>query len=136
MEPISTLAIGVDLHLTATKAGGRQGPLLGGTERGDRFTYRPNWGLPGWPDGDQTAAPVLGFSRTNIHPGEDARAVLVPLFPEKATAWRSVTPGASLRMYEGSRICGVAIVKWCEPTHWPVPQDEADKFAERLRNGD
>lgn len=84
MNPPNTLVLGINLHLF--KSGGRQSPLPGGHSPGSRFTYRPNWGLPGWADGEQTAAPVLGFSRQNISPGESSRAVIVPLSPEEAPA--------------------------------------------------
>ena len=98
----------------------------------NRFKYRPNWGLPGWADGDQTAGPVLGFSHVNIQPGEDVRAVVVPLFPERVTAWREVEPRDTLRMYEGSRICGRGIVCWVEPATWHMADDEQEHFAQWL----
>jgi hypothetical protein len=132
MEPVSTLAIGIDLHVVSTADGGRQTPLLGGHAPENRFKYRPNWGLPGWADGEQTAAPVLGFLRVNIQPGENARAVLVPLFPEHVPRWREVQPGDALRMYEGSRICGRAVVRWIEPATWHMPDDQQEHFAQWL----
>src|SRR5689334_3086972 len=88
MEQAATLAFGIDLHFVATIEGGRHTALLGGCDRENRFTYRPNWGLPGWAEGDQTAGPVLGFSRIHIEPGEEARAVVVALFPDRAPGWR------------------------------------------------
>lgn len=128
MEPVSILAIGIDLALVPTEDGGRQAPLLGGSAKESRFTYRPNWGLPGWADGDQTAGPVLGFSRTNIRPGEQVRAILVPLFLDHAPEWRDVEPNDVLRMYEGARICGQGHVRWVEPTTWHMPEDEQDRL--------
>jgi hypothetical protein len=44
MEPVSTVAIGIDLDLVPWNEGGRQTALLGGYTKEDRFTYRPNWG--------------------------------------------------------------------------------------------
>lgn len=125
VEPIDTLALGIDLKLVPTAEGGRATPLLGGHEVGHRFTYRPNWGLPGWPDGEQTAAPVLGFSRSNIAPGESARAIIVPLFVE-LVRWSDVHDGDELRMYEGSRICGTARVCWVKRATCPMPADEQE----------
>ncbi|QCX26952.1 hypothetical protein [Nocardioides jishulii] len=90
MEAVSTVAIGIDLDLMPSNEGGRQTPLLGGYAAKDRFTYRPNWGLPGWSDGDQTAGPVLGFSRTNVLPGEHVRAILLPLFIDHAPEWLDI----------------------------------------------
>lgn len=134
MEAVSTLAIGVNLHLVPTAEGGRQTPLLGGCAPENRFRYRPNWGLPGWADGEQTAGLVFGFSRVNIQPGEDARAVLVALFPEQVPAWRDVQPGDQLRMYEGSRTCGRGVVCWVEPATWAMPDEEQQHFARWLSN--
>lgn len=106
MEPASTVVIGVDLDLVPSSEAGRQTPLLGGYAVKARFTYRPNWGLPGWADGDQTAGPVLGFSDMNVRPGERVRAIVVPLFIDHVPEWLDVQLGALLRMYEGSRVCG------------------------------
>jgi hypothetical protein len=128
MEPITAVAIGIDLDLVPTVEGGRQTPLLGGHAEENRFAYRPNWGLPGWADGEQTAGPVLGFSRTNIEPGERTRAILVPLFPEHAPGWLDVEPNDVLRMYEGPRICGQGVVRWVEPATWPMPDGEQDRL--------
>lgn len=104
-------------------------PLLGGCELRRRFTYRPDWGLPGWVDGDQTGAPVLGFSRSDIQPGGDVRAIIVPPFPGAIPSWQDVAAGDELRMYEGPRICGHAIVAWTEPATWPMPEDDGDHLA-------
>lgn len=96
MNPTNTLALGINLHLF--KSGGRQSALPGGHTPGNRFTYRPNWGLPGWANGEQTAAPVLGFSSQNISPGQSSRAVIVSLFPDKAPAWFTIRIGEELRL--------------------------------------
>lgn len=127
METIDTLAIGVDLALVPTAEGGRETPLLGGHAAGQRFTYRPNWGLPGWPDGEQTAALVLGFSRSNIAPGEQVRAIIVPLFVDVAE-WDNLQEGDALRMYEGARICGRARICWMKAATWQMPPDEQERL--------
>lgn len=129
MDPVSTVALGIDLHLVPTTEGGRRTPLVGGCAPPDRFTYRPNWGLPRWPDGDQTAAPVLGFSRVGIQPGDDVRAVIVPLFAVEVPGWHSVVVGDELRMYEGARVCGRAVVARVERATWPMPNDQQDRLA-------
>lgn len=127
MNPITTWALGIDLLLL--RDGGRQSPLLGGNAVENRFTYRPNWGLPGWPSGEQTAAPVLGFSRENIRPGESTLAVIVPLFLEHVPGWSDVRPGDELRMYEGPRVCGMGTVLWIDQAIWPVPADDQERLA-------
>ena len=132
MEPVEVLAIGVDLELMSTQDGGRQRPLPGGSEVSSRFTYRPNWGLPGWPDVEQTAGPVLGFSRTDIRPGDRARAILATLFLDHVPAWWDVSAGDELRLYEGSRVCGLGRVRWVEPATWPMPEAEQSRLAEWL----
>ena len=132
MGPIRTLALGINLHLVLTAEGGRHTPLPGGCAPEDRFTYRPNWGLPEWPDGDQSAAPVLGFSRVDVNPGDDVRVVIVPLFPTEMPAWHDVGGGDELRMYEGSRICGRGVVAWIEAATWPMPDEEKDQFSRWL----
>jgi hypothetical protein len=128
VDPVPVLALGVDLSLVGTADGGRVTPLRGGYDPECRFTYRPNWGLPGWPDGEQTAGPVLGFSRTNVHPGEKVRAIVVPLFVEHYPEWRDVAPGDVLRMYEGSRVCGLGHVRWVEAATWYMPDDEQERL--------
>jgi hypothetical protein len=41
------------------------------------------------------------------------RPAIVPLFPETVVQWdREVTPGVSLPMYEGARVCGHGTVIW------------------------
>jgi hypothetical protein len=136
MEPISTLAIGIDLHLVPTAEGGRRTALLGGCDPGSRFTYRPNWGLPGWVDGEQTGAPVLGFSRSDIQPGDHARAVIVPIFPTEVPAWHDIAVSDVLGMYEGSRICGRGTVLWVKPTTWRMPEDEEVRLTRWLAGDD
>lgn len=132
MDSIQTVGLGLDLHVVSTDGGGRRTPLLGGFAPENRFKYRPNWGLPGWADGEQTAGPVLGFSRTDIQPGEDARAVIVPLFPGHVPAWLDVEPGDTLRMYEGSHVCGRAVVRFTVPTKWFMPEEDQERLVKWL----
>lgn len=133
MEPFDTLALGIGLSLVATADGGRHTPLLGGCSRERRFNYRPNWGLPDWPDGEQTAAPVLGFADENVAPGDLTRAVIVPLFPQHVPAWHDIRAEDSLRMYDGTRIHGLGLVRWVERCTWPMPENEQERFADWLR---
>jgi hypothetical protein len=98
MEFVPTVAIGTKLEVVPTVEGGQDTPLLGGSAVKTRFSYRPNWGLPGWADGEQAGAPILGFSRQNIQPGETVRAVIAPFFFRGTPAWRDVRPGDELRM--------------------------------------
>ncbi|MBT2499391.1 hypothetical protein J7E25_09790 [Agromyces sp. ISL-38] len=125
-------ALGVRLAFTATSAGGRQRSVLGGNSIETRMQYRPNWGLPGWPDGDQTAGPVLGFSKSNISQGDTTEAVIIPLFAEQVPQWWEVGPGDAVRMYEGSRICGVATILWVDRTALTLTDAEAERLLQRL----
>ena len=136
MEPLPTVALGISLYVVRTAEGGRNTPLLGGFAVKDRFRYRPNWGLPGWADGGQTGAPVLGFSRQDIQLGETVRAVIVPVFFEGVPAWRGVAPGDELRMYEGPRVCGRGTVVWVKPSTWPMQEEEdRDRLTRWLETG-
>lgn len=133
MEPVETAALGIELFLVATDDGGRRTGLLGGHGPEHRLTYRPNWGLPGWADGAQTGAPVLAFDRVDMQPGETVHAVIVPMLPSHVPAWSHIAPGDALRMYEGSRVCGRATVRWIEPTTWPVSDVDQERLVELLR---
>ena len=118
------LAIGLDLTLAPTAAGGRQTPLL----LTEPFRYRPNWGLPGMTDTEQTGAPVLGSSASPLTPGDSARVVVIPLTDAHMTEWRLLSRGDQLRMFEGARICGHATVQWTENTTLPVPAADQARF--------
>ena len=107
-----SMALGLALRLTTTEAGGRQTPLLGGSAAEVRFRYRPNWGLPGMEPPEQSGAPVLAFSKETTEPGDEVRAVIVPLFPQMLGEWRKVRVGDVLPMYEGHRVCGHGRVMW------------------------
>jgi hypothetical protein len=135
MELLPTVAIGISLYVVPAADGGRDTPLLGGYAVETRFNYRPNWGLPGWADGEQAGAPVLGFSREDIRPGETVRAVIAPFFFEGVPAWRDIVPGDELRMYEGRRICGRGTVIWVRPSTWPMPEEDQERFTRWLESG-
>ena len=77
---------------------------------------------------DQTGAPVLAFSRSNIEPGDVVRLVIVPPFPEMLDQWANVEPGADLRMFEGSRICGVGRVLWRREAELPLAPHDEDRY--------
>ncbi len=124
----STYAYGVLLRLTTTAQGGRQTPLLGGAGRDARFQYRPNWGLPQMSAPEQTGAPVLAFSKANIHPGDEVRVVIVPPYPQMVSEWKQVAIGDVLPMYEGLRICGYGRVLWRRDTQLPVPEQDEERF--------
>ena len=128
MESLATFVFGLELHLTPTADGGRQTTLLGGSATDRRFNYRPNWGLPGMTAPEQTGAPVFAFSREHIAPGEDARAVIVAMFPEEVPLWSAVPEGADLPMYEGPRVCGVGHVVWRAETQLPVSDADESRF--------
>ncbi len=98
MEARDTLAVALNLRLTTTEEGGRRPPVgVVGVPLG-QFQYRPDWALPHAPDG-LTAAPVVGFSRTPIAPGESVGAAERPV-------------GDVIRMHEGARVCGLGTVAW------------------------
>lgn len=128
MPPVSTYALGLDLRLTTTEAGGRRTALTGGTGPGARFAYRPNWGLPHMRPPEQTGAFVLGFSRSEVHPGDAVRVVAVSPFAEMRGHWSRVRPGDVLPMYEGSRVCGHGRVVWSIESTWPLEDDDERRF--------
>ena len=61
---------------------------------------------------DQAGAPVLCFGNFPVALGATTRAVIVPLAPASMPLWREVRRDDKLRMYEGSRVCGIANVQW------------------------
>ena len=111
-ETQNWLALGLALRFTTTDEGGRTMVLPGGFGREVRFQYRPNWGLPGMEPPEQTGAPVLGFSKEGIAPGDEVRVVIVPPFPQMLSQWATVDLGDVLPMYEGLRVCGLGRVLW------------------------
>ncbi|MBX9246400.1 hypothetical protein ICW40_16520 [Actinotalea ferrariae] len=123
-----TYAFGVLLRLTTTAGGGRQTPILRGSDRGARWAYRPNWGLPQMTAPEQTGAPVLAFSKDKVFPGDEVRAVIVPPFPQMVAAWSCVAIGDELPMYEGLRTCGHGRVLWRRDTVLPIPDHDRERF--------
>jgi hypothetical protein len=85
---------------------------------------------------DQAGAPVLCSSVSRLAPGDSARAVVVPLTDTHLVEWRLLDQGDKLRMFEGSRVCGYATVRWAENTSHPLdPVDEA-RFREWATSSD
>lgn len=122
-------AFGILLQLTTTEQGGRRAALPGGAAPTNRFTYRPNWGLPQMVPPEQTGAPVLAFSRETVRPGEQVHAVIAPPFPQMVAEWSRVNVGDVLPMYEGSHVCGHGRVLWRRKTGLPMPDEDADRFS-------
>lgn len=121
------LAFGIDLRLTPTEQGGRSTPLLNVSD--GSWVYRPNWGLPSMAPPEQSGAPVLGFSRDRVNPGEQVHAVIVTVFPGMVEQWDlEVTPGVILPMYEGARVCGHGTVLWRSATTLPLPSTEKQRL--------
>lgn len=87
------------------------------------FQYRPDWALPRGPKG-LTAAPVVGFSRLPVAPGETVRAVITPLWPQSLPVWRAVQVGDVLRMREGARVCGLGTVLHIRDVVLPLAEGE------------
>lgn len=112
-----TVVLGIELALRATDAGGRTKPLDPGW-----CQYRPNWGFAGLGHPrEQAGAPVLCWRDSPVAPGDTTFAAIAPMYPEY---WREVAVGDVLYLYEGARLCGLALV--CareERPGWPRPLD-------------
>ena len=130
------LVFGVSLRLLTSDEGGRSKPLGVPDTKYVRYHYRPNWGLPEMTGTDQAGAPVRWLQRFPVNLGETVRAVILPLVPGSLHLWRQVEPGDSLRMFEGPRVCGQAVVEWVRPTVRPVPDEEADRFVAWAEGGE
>ncbi len=112
MPDVRGLLVAVRLRLLHTEEGGRRTPITSA-----RFGYRPNWGLPGTEHPrEQSGAPLLCRGADQLHPGQTARAVLVPLFPE---AWQWLQAGEQIHAYEGPRRVGQAEVLMISETTLP-----------------
>lgn len=104
-----------------------------------RFTgvleYRPNWGYHGLDHPrEQAGAPVLVWGQDWVEPGDQVRAVIVPMYPE---AWQHVAVGDELTMYEGHRVCGVARVIWRSNTDaWPISDSDLPRCRSWTRSTD
>jgi hypothetical protein len=126
------LAIGLDLTLVPTAEGGRHTPLL----VTEPLRYRANWGLPGMTGTDQTGAPLLCASAFTLAPGDSARAVIIPLTDTHMSEWRLLGQGDRLRLFEGPRVCGHAVVRWSENTSLPVPSTDTERFSAWANSSD
>ena len=82
---------------------------------------------------DQAGAPVLCFGNFPVALGATTRAVIVPLAPASMPLWREVRRDDKLRMYEGSRVCGIANVQWSAATRRLVPDEDQARFTEMGR---
>ncbi len=77
---------------------------------------------------EQVGALVLGLAHFPVLLGETVRAVIVPFAPGSLSMWEQVSVGDELKMFEGPRICGLAVVEWIERTSRPVPEDDQSRF--------
>jgi hypothetical protein len=133
-DPIDGYALGVDLQVVATEDGGRTKPI-GIADEYPPMQYRPNWGLPGMAPPEQTGAPVVCFGSYPVLPGDTLRAVIIPMFPDRVGAWSFVEVGDPLLMYEGSRVCGRATVRWVRRSQHPVPESDQARFCDWAGGG-
>jgi hypothetical protein len=76
----------------------------------------------------QAAAPPLCSSAWTLAPGDSARTVIIPLNDGHMSEWRLLSQGDRLRLLEGRRVCGHAVVRWLEDTCLPVPSTDVDRF--------
>lgn len=76
MDQRPSYACGIELQFS------RDTPLPGGNANEDRFSYRPNWGLPGTRPPEQAGAVVFGFSKSPVLSGDNVKAVIVVPYPE------------------------------------------------------
>lgn len=122
------LALGLRLRMLTTTEGGRSKDLgLPGSEY-EQYQYRPNWGLPGVSGTEQVGAFVLWLSPFPARLGDTVRAVIVPFAPGSLPLWEQVRVGDELRMFEGPRVCGKAIVEQVWDTTAPLPEEDAARF--------
>jgi Bacterial PH domain len=126
------LAIGLDLTAVPAAEGSRQTPLL----VTESLRYRANWGLPGMTGTDQPGAPLLCSSAATLAPGDSARAVIIPLTDAHMGEWRLLGQGDRLRLFEGPRVCGHAVVRWSEGTSLPVSSTDTDRFSAWANSSD
>jgi Bacterial PH domain len=126
------LAIGLDLTAAPAAEGSRQTPLL----VTEPLRYRANWGLPGMTGTGQTGASLLCSSAWTLAPGDSARAVIIPLTDAHMGEWHLLGQGDRLRLFEGLRICGHAVVRWSESTSLPVSSTNIDRFSTWVNSSD
>ena len=125
-EPLSRLALGVELTFYTTAEGGRRKLL--GEDGYDAFQYRPNWRVPGVEPQGQIGAPVFCFGSTPVAPGDRTRAVIVPSAEVSLPLWHSFEPEQRLEMCEGPRVCGIASVAWSKPISLPLSEQAGGAF--------
>jgi hypothetical protein len=85
---------------------------------------------------DQAGAPLLCCSAFTLAPGDSARAVIIPLTDAHMSEWRLLGQGDRLRLLEGPRVCGHAVVRWSESTRLPVPSTDTDRFSTWAKSSD
>lgn len=85
---------------------------------------------------DQVGAPVLCLQHFPINLGDIVRAVIVLPAPGSLHLWERVHSGDAFRMFEGSRVCGQAVVEWVRATVHPVPDADADRFIAWAKGGE
>src|SRR5260221_4029713 len=123
MADVRGLLVAVRLRLLHTEEGGRRAPITSA-----RFGYRPNWGLPGTDHPrEQSGGPLLCLGADQLHPGQTARAVLMPLFIE---AWQWLEAGEQIHAYESPQRVGQAEVLMISGTNLTV-NDEAAACRQR-----
>lgn len=88
----------VRLTVLSEAEGGRRGPFF--------QDYRPDWDIAS-PEGGINGAPVLIDDADQVAPGGEAVVRLLPISPE---LWRHVRPGMEIKMHEGPRVVGHAVV--------------------------
>lgn len=126
------LAIGLELTADRAPEAGSHTPLLVTAP----LRYRASWELPGPAGAGQAGAPVLCSSAATLAPGDSARAVIIPAPGTHLSEWRLLGQGDRLRLLEGSRTCGQAVVCWLENTSLPVPSTDMDRFRDWARSSD
>jgi Bacterial PH domain len=126
------LAIGLDLTLATTAEGSRQTPLL----VTEQLRYRASWALPDMTGTGQAGAPLLCSSAFTLTPGASARAVIIPQADAHMSQWRLLSQGDRLRLLEGPRVRGHAVVRWTENTSLPVPSTDTDRFSIWAKSSD
>jgi hypothetical protein len=133
VDDLTGFAVGLELTLVPTSEGGRRSAVISGPGK----SYRPNWGLPTMVPPDQTGAPVFAMSPAQLSPGERARAVILPPFPEIIPRWRrEVVPDVVLPMYEGMRVVGHGRVLWVAETDLVVSAPDEARVIRWLAGGE
>src|SRR5260370_9767213 len=113
MADVRGLLVAVRLRLLHTEEGGRRAPITSA-----RFGYRPNWGLPGTDHPrEQSGGPLLCLRADQLHPGQTARAVLMPLFIE---AWQWREAGDQIHPSQGRHRVAPAVGALTPHTNRPL----------------